>query len=324
MSKSKGNVGPARERAARNTLPGALPGRLNLRAMDAFRMTLEHGSASAAARELGVTQPAISRLLTLLESEVGFELFDRDRGRLVPTQEAKLLAREVGLVLGRLDHISILARNLGLGVAGELRLVSPPSLAEGPLAPIIASFMALHPQLRISVCPRDVRMGEELVATRAMDCAFARLPVEHPDVTAELLVTNQTVCVLPPRHRLAKLTTIGPADLAGVPLIFLLSVGSRAGMDAAFERAGVVPNVRLETQTIGSACAFAEQGVGVAVVNELLARRYVRGGMRLRPFRPRLLHQYGFVTAADAPMTRVTRIFFEHCQREFAKLGLSK
>src|SRR5437763_14570964 len=59
--------------------------KLNLRALDAFRHTLQGGSATAAARELGISQPAVSRLLARLEREVGFELFWREKGRLIAT-----------------------------------------------------------------------------------------------------------------------------------------------------------------------------------------------------------------------------------------------
>jgi DNA-binding transcriptional LysR family regulator len=296
--------------------------KLNLRALDAFRHTLQSGSATAASRELGISQPAVSRLLARLERDVGFELFWREKGRLVPTPEARILADEVDLALGRLDRIATLARNLGDGAVGELRIVAPPSLVEGPLAPIVASFLAHNPQLRLSISPRDVETANQLIATRAVDCGFGRLPVDHPGVSAERLVTNETVCVLPPRHPLAKLTVIGPADLADVPLI-LLGQGrrSRAVIDAAFDRAGIAPRVRLETQTVGSACAFAAHGVGVAILNELMARTYLRGGMQMRRFRPRMLHEYGFLTASEAPLAKVTQSFLAHCRTEFRKLA---
>jgi DNA-binding transcriptional LysR family regulator len=296
--------------------------KLNLRALDAFRHTLQCGSATAAARELGISQPAVSRLLARLEAEVGFELFWREKGRLVATPEARILADEVDLALGRLDRIATLARNLGDGAVGELRIVAPPSLVEGPLAPIVASFLSQNPQLRLSISPRDVETANQLIATRAVDCGFGRLPVDHPGVAAERLTVNETVCVLPPRHRLAKLEAIGPADLRDENLI-LLGQGrrSRAAIDAAFDRHGVAPRVRLETQTIGSACAFVANGVGIAILNELMARTYVRGGMQLRPFRPRLQHTYGFLTASDAPQAKVTQAFLAHSRAAFRKLG---
>jgi len=57
----------------------------NLKSLECFRAIITSGSATAAAQQLGLTQPAVSRLLGLLEASVGFELFHRRKGRLVPT-----------------------------------------------------------------------------------------------------------------------------------------------------------------------------------------------------------------------------------------------
>lgn len=297
--------------------------KFQLRALDAFRQTLRTGSASAAARELGISQPAVSRLLARLEADVGFDLFWRERGKLIATQEAKLLAEEVELVLGRLDRIASLAQNIGEGAVGELKIVAPPSLVEGPLAPIVAKFLAGNPQLRITIHPRDVETSKEMVATKAVDCGFAKLPLDHGGIRVHKLITSESICVLPPRHPLGKLQTITPGDLRDVPMIVLGRGRSRSATEAIFDKAGVVPRVRLETQTVGSACAFVRHGVGVAILNELMARDAARGGVQLRPFRPRVLHDYAFITATAAPMAKVTEAFLAHCQESFAALKAS-
>ena len=61
---------------------------INLRSLECFRAIIDSGSATAAARELNLTQPAVSRCLSTLEDWVGFELFIRSKGRLIPTDEA--------------------------------------------------------------------------------------------------------------------------------------------------------------------------------------------------------------------------------------------
>ncbi|MDP2284909.1 MAG: LysR family transcriptional regulator, partial [Pseudohongiella sp.] len=64
---------------------------MNLKSLECFRAIMQTGSATAAARQLDLTQPGVSRLLKILEDEVGGELFYREKGRLIPTQEAQLL-----------------------------------------------------------------------------------------------------------------------------------------------------------------------------------------------------------------------------------------
>lgn len=101
--------------------------------------------------------------------------------------------------------------------------------------------------------------------------------------------------------------------------LILLGKGrqSRREMDAAFDHAGIKPDVRVETHTVGSACALVRGGVGIAIVNEMLGLQYRGPGIEFRPFLPRMQHEYGFMRSAETPMTRVTKRFFEHCQQHF-------
>jgi DNA-binding transcriptional LysR family regulator len=82
----------------------------------------------------------------------------------------------------------------------------------------------------------------------------------------------------------------------------------------------VVPNVRIETHTIGSACGLAAKSIGIGIVNALLARPYLRDGLVALPFRPNLRHEYAFVTAAAPGPTRLAREFLEHSRRWLATL----
>lgn len=81
---------------------------ISLRALHSFVEIIRSGSATAAGQRLGMTQPAVSRMIAQLEQRVGFELFYRDRGRLVPTKDALLLAEEVDLALAGLDRVTAL------------------------------------------------------------------------------------------------------------------------------------------------------------------------------------------------------------------------
>jgi DNA-binding transcriptional LysR family regulator len=128
--------------------------------------------------------------------------------------------------------------------------------------------------------------------------------------------------VLPTTHPLAGERYLDPSKLRGVPLILLgLGGRSRVQVESAFAEAGVVPNVRIDTHTIGSACGFASRGIGVAVVNALLARTYLRDGLVALPFRPELRHEYAFVTAAVPGLTRLAREFLVQTREWFASTG---
>jgi len=294
---------------------------VDLRALRVFAAIVRNGTVTAAGREFGLTQPATSRLLAQLERDIGFELFHRDRGRLVPTPDAMLLFEEVELALGGVDHVQDLAADIAKFRVGRLRLVAPPSFSEGVLPEIVAAFLVRFPDVHLSIDARSVETAKTMIATRAVDAGFVKLPIDRPDLAGETVVTSGSVCVLRGDHPLARESALDPARLRAEPLILLgLGRSSRTQVESAFTDAGIIPRVRIDTHTIGSACALAARGVGIALVNALLARPYLRDGLVARPFLPDLRHDYAFVTAAVPGPTRLAREFLVETKAWFARV----
>lgn len=293
---------------------------INLRSLECFRTIINQGSATAAAQHLQITQPAVSRLLAVLEKAVGFPLFHRSKGRLIPTDEARAFYKQVDIALQSIERLSDLARNLRNSDFGELTIVSPPSFAEGILSQVISAFVREHPNVRVNLDSESVEAARDRVALRAVDCGFIKLPADHPGLDCRPLISSGTLCALPRGHRLASRRVIKVTDLAGEPLI-LLGKGraSRQQIDDAFSRAGVDMNVRIETHTVGAACAFTSGGTGIAIINEMLGLLYANRKIVFRRFSPNVKHEYAFMTSNDAPMTRVTQKFFAYCQDFFSR-----
>lgn len=284
--------------------------RINLRQLEAFRAVVSSGTATAAAGLLNVTQPAISQLINQFEESIGVELFHRHKGRLQPTAEAMMLYEEVDLAFDNLDRLISLATNMGALNVGQLRIVSPPSLAEGLLSRAVAAYLIEHPNVKMSIDSRSPESAKEALALNSYDCGIGKLPIDHPALVTEPLLNTETVCAMPTGHPLAALKQAGPADLSEYPLI-LLGQGraSRIRIEQAFAEAGVKPRVRLETHTVGAACACAATGLGIAVVNGLMASQYAHYGLELRLFSPSILHEFVFMTPDQAPRRRLTRDF---------------
>lgn len=299
----------------------------HIKTLEAFREIIQLGSVTAAARSLGMSQPAVSRLLAQFEAELGFKLFHRSKGRLLPTSQALLLFEEVDLALQGIERISVLAGDIRQTNVGQLRVVAPPSFAEGPLVQVVATFLAKHPKVHVNIDSRTRPTVMNLVATRTADCGFGKLPMDHPGIRLRPLITSPTVCVLPPLHRLSGgRRSIGAKDLIDEPLIM---VGHRSGdtrvrIGRAFQEAGVHPIVRVETRNVGAACALAAEGVGIAIVNELLSRRSLWTGVCIRQFAPWVEQEYVFMSSANVRETPLTEAFYEHCRTALTGHARSK
>ena len=101
---------------------------------------MTHGTVTAAAERLGVTQPTATSTLKNAEAALGFDLFHRVGGRLVPTREATILLGEVQRAQSALEAIDILAANLREGVTGHLRIAATPVISLNVLPEAVAAF----------------------------------------------------------------------------------------------------------------------------------------------------------------------------------------
>lgn len=295
-----------------------MSGRVNVRALRGFRAILRLGSVTAAASELAVTQPALSRMLAQLEQQIGFDLFYRDRGRLIPTNDALALLDEVDQALIGVDRVQRLVEDIADHRVGHLRLVAPPSFSEGVMPPIVHRFLARFPDIHVTIDSRSVDTSLAMIATHTVDGGFVKLPIGRSDLQYETVVESDTVCVLPASHPLAAEPLLTPELLKDEPLILLgLGRSSRVQIDAAFEKASIRPMVRIDTHTVGSACALAGQGLGIAMVNELLVSPYSGTRLAVRSFSPHLSHAYAFATPTGLAPNRLTRAFLEEVRAHF-------
>ena len=293
---------------------------LNLRALKSFYEIIQAGSATAAAERLGLSQPGVSRIIAKLEHDVGFKLFYREKGRLVPTAEGLLVFDEVSLAFSNIERINSLVRDIRNHDTGQLKIVAPPSFSEGPLSEVVVNFLKIYPKVRLNIDSRNAETAKLLVVTRAADCGFAKLPFDRPDISAEKIVSCDTICALPRKHPLANEPFLTPVLLKEEPLI-LLGQGrwSRIQVEDAFKKARVYPTVKIETHTVGAACAFAARGLGIAIVNELMAKSFLGKDIVLIPFRPQILHEFVFITSALTPKSRLAEAFLDETKRYFAQ-----
>ena len=295
---------------------------LGVRALETLAEVMRTGSATAAAANLGMTQPGVSRALAQIERAIGFELFYRDRGKLVPTRDGRLLAEEVEFALAGLQRVSNLADDIANSAAGELSVIAPPSFAEGVLPAIVASFLQKHPGVRFNLDSRSLETSRVMIATRVVDCGFMKMPIAGDDLHCEPLVASGSACVLPARHLLAAHEVLTPDLLRDEPLILLGSGRQwRIQVDQAFADYRLRPMVAIETHTHGSACALAARGVGIAIVNRLLARGYLRDGLVMRGFAPPITHQYAFVTSINLRGSRLVSAFLDEARAELSGIA---
>nr|WP_315431120.1 LysR family transcriptional regulator [uncultured Albidiferax sp.] len=269
---------------------------LNLRQIEAFRSVMLTGSVVAAARLMSVTQPGVSRTISLMELRVGYTLFERRGRRLVPTAEAEALYREIERLYGSIERISQVAHDIRFQRAGALRVATLPALAQWLVPRAIARFASTRPNVTVFVQSLPSRQIAELVSTRQFDVGVVELPLSRPTIDIEPLDPVPSMAVMPANHRLAAKTEISLKDLDGERMVMLSQHSYvRYQIDEAFSNLGVAPNVTLETPSSSIACALVAAGVGITLVSRWTAEPFSGPNLAVRPVKEAIASRYALI-----------------------------
>lgn len=296
---------------------------LNLRQIEMFRAVMTTGSISGASQLLFVSQPAVSRLLSHTEHRVGFPLFERIKGRLYSTPEAKKLFREVESVYQAVQRVHELAQDLSENRSGILNIVSSPSIGQMIIPQAISSFRAQHPEVKVTLQCLNYSYLKDRLLNRQADVGVIILPMAHPNLEVTPLCNNRLVCVFPRDHELARHATLTLADLRPHPLI-AYDKDSPFGhlVGDMYERAGEPLKAAMEVGSPQNACSLVQAGAGVALVDEFSVRSWSGSGqliMREVIDAPTL--QANLVHLGYEPMSQLTQAFIGELKRLLKRQG---
>ncbi|MDT0501124.1 MULTISPECIES: LysR family transcriptional regulator [unclassified Halomonas] len=293
--------------------------RLSDRQLQAFQHVMECGSVSGAARRMLIAQPGVTRLVKQLEHDVGFTLFERRRGRLVATPEARLFHRELLRVWSGLEGLRATARRIKERETGGLRISAMPLLGMGFLPDVLADFTPRHGEAPVELATfRSEQVVEDIVTQRA-DLGFAMLGGGDERVESEAFSLGN-VCLLPADHPLTAQSSITLDDLHDQPLIcYEPQDPSRRALDRLLEAAGVRPRRHLQVSLALQAARLVTQGAGITVIDPLNARVFADERLAIRPFAAELDDTFYLLTPREQPLSRLAQDFISVFRAQFAR-----
>jgi DNA-binding transcriptional LysR family regulator len=279
-----------------------------LRGLEALRAFVETGTVSQAAARLGRTQPQIGRLLSALEGELGFQLFDRQNKRLALTAEGREFYQHAERLLQGHDGLERFAAQLRRGGRHHIRVLAAPHVAEAIVIDAVARLSRSDPRFTASVDSR-VRIDiDNWLGQENFDLGITVLPISHDGFETEDFRRIEAVAAMADSHPLARREAVTVRDLAHTSFI---ATHRRSLIQKEIERqadeAGVVPESRFETQSGMIACQLAARGLGCCVADPFVAHSSVTRGLVFRPFRPAIELRYGFIFPAWQSRSRLGR-----------------
>lgn len=292
---------------------------MNIRALRAFRAVVTEGSVIGAARAMNLSQPAVSRLLALLEAELRLTLFHRVRRRLVLTDEGRAFQREAGRILANLDEIPRIADEIRASRVKRLRVVSMPRAALGLVCPAVARLARDHPDVEISLDLRTRRDLEMWIGGKEYDVGFGNVPVIHRSVRSLPLVRARLEALLPAGHPLARRDRLTADDLAAENVIAQFpGLLLRQQMDEVLHASERQLSYRLLTSSSQMANHLVANGAGVTIIDRLSVATLDPKAVVLRPIEPERWVSFGVILPKEDEAEPLTELMIDSLRREIA------
>jgi DNA-binding transcriptional LysR family regulator len=294
---------------------------LNFRQIEVFRAIMLTHTMSAAAQMLRSSQPGLSRMIKHLEGRLGFLLFDRVHGRLMPTAEANALFREIDHLYHGIENLEHVVGRLAAGENAVFRLGASPSLSRGFAPALLKALQDAHPSLIIQFDVLSVEQMTDYMVAGRNEYGISVYEIEHPNLSSTRLGSIPLVAVLPATHPLGSKGTLTIKDLAQLRLVsFAPETPHGRAIGEMCKRANVKLTTTTRVRFAETACAFVAQGLGATIVDEQTARDAGFDGIRWVPLRDRALMPVYLHRNREAPRSRVSATFDKLCRHRGATL----
>lgn len=270
---------------------------MELRQLEAFAAVITTGSVTAAGRLLGRSQPAITRLIQELETEVGYALFTRNGPRVTPTEQGILLYQDVEHVLTGLHQIQKRAGEIGRGETRPLRIAATSALAAGlvPVALARTSLAGAAQTIQLRSMPPEQVVHD--VLSGAADIGVASLPLEHRGVVVHWIGQSACVAALRDDDPLARHDRLPLSAFAGRRIVTMQNpYRLRRRLDHAFAQADVTPAGLIETNSSMNALTAVRAGLGISVLEPVTAYGLPLAGVAIRTIDADIPYFFGVIS----------------------------
>jgi len=273
--------------------------KLQLKHVEAFRAVISGGSASEGARILGLSQPAVSKIIAQAEELSGITFFERRQGRLIPTQLAFKLFHETNALFSTIDNIDqIVARVINKEVL-PIALGSVPLIAVTLLPKVLPKWQK-ETGRALLVHTYDTPNLLNVLSAQRLEFGITVAIQQSHGLESTKLIRSPLYCAIPVNHPLSAKPVIRAHDLDGVNYVSLSRGESvQAAIDRAFMMENSRPNEVMQLPLMSAAVRMVEEEVGLTLVDAFAMHTANRDRLVFRRFEPALSFEYFAIWAKN-------------------------
>ncbi len=291
---------------------------MSLQKYAALLRTVELGSVSLAAEQMGYTQPAVSRMIADLEREWGVELLYRSRAGIVLTSAGEKLLPLVEAVLADHEELQFTVNELKGLHTGLVRVGTFTSVANKWVPMLLKSFEKQYPGIEFKlVNSENYAEIEDWILRGKVDCGFVNMPVGG-DIDVHFLRRDRLVAVLPKDHPLVD-EPFYPISRLPQERFIKLREEEDTELSDFLSHLPAPPRARYEVNDDHMILSMVEAGLGMSVMHSLLfdLGRY---DVVWKDFDMQQPRSIGIATQKHGRITSATRLFIEHARRELSSI----
>jgi len=242
--------------------------KLEVANLKAFIAVAEHASFSLAAKQLFLTQPAVSKRIATLEEQLNTRLFDRVSSQVTLTEAGSTLLISARRILLEIEHAINEVKSLDDEIGGRLKVGTSHHVGIHRLPPILRAFNANYPGVELDLSFLDSELACEQVQDAQLELAVVTLPQIVPDnLLTEIIWPDPLSIIVPNDHALASAEIHSPEELSSHPAI-LPAVGTipRRILQSSLEPFDVNVHVALESNYLETIKMMVSVGLGWSVL----------------------------------------------------------
>ena len=285
----------------------------------ALLKTVELGSFSLAAEQMGYTQPAVSRMIADLEAQWKVELLRRNRSGLEPSAACMQLLPILRSLQADCDALDFAVSEIHGAHTGLVRVGVFTSVADMWIPNLLKSFRQQYPKIEFELINMESYVEiESNIRHGKVDCGFVRLPTVH-DLQVHFLMRDELVAVLPPEHPLAEAPVFPVEQQADAPFIRLRE---KEDLEVSnfLDRIPRAPDFCYEVSSDHTALSMVEQGLGITITHSLIAKN-PRYRVVCKRFDREQYRDIAIATAKNVRLAGSTKLFVDHV---IAQIGASQ
>ena len=283
---------------------------MSLQKYTALLKTVELGSISLAAEQMGYTQPAVSRMIADLETEWNVELLRRSRAGVEASSVCLRLLPILRAIQADCEALDFTIAEFHGAQTGLVRVGLFTSVADMWIPQLLKSFQQQYPNIEFDLINTDTYAEiENCIRHGKVDCGFVSLPTSN-DLETHFLMRDELVAVLPADHPLADAPVFPIRELAGAPFIKLRETADYE-VSRFLEQIPYTPAVQYEVGNDHTILSMVECGLGISITHSLIADN-PRYNVVYKHFDFGQHREIAIATAKKARVSSATKLFIHH------------